>query len=132
MKRAIASSAPIAASIACTVIVAVLLCGCKPATTPLPTGAINTVDAQINAILQAAHAAEVQYSADVTGGFVPTAAYAALMGQLKTALNTADPLYIAYHQQLTTSPLTAEPAQLVTATANVQTLLGQIPGTVGK
>ena len=50
----------------------VVLTGCKPA--PLPQGAYTAPDAQINEDLQAAHAALLQYSADVkSGAHVPTA-----------------------------------------------------------
>jgi hypothetical protein len=107
------------------------LTGCKTVSAPLPTGAINTVDAQINAILQAGHAAVVQYDADVAAGFAPTAAYKAILSNLTNALNIADPMYQSYHATLMTAPSTAEPESLVTATAQVQNLLGQIPGTVG-
>jgi len=110
----------------------ILMCGCKTASAPLPAGAVNGLDAQVNAILQAGHAAVVQYDADVKAGFSPVPAYASIMSNLTTALNTADPLYQAYHAQLVSAPQTAEPAQLVTATAQVQSLLNQIPGSVGK
>lgn len=112
------------------VLLVAFLCGCKPVAAPLPAGAVNTVDAQINAILQAGHAAVVQYDADVKAGFAPTAAYQTIMTNLTNALNLADPLYQSYHGTLISAPATAEPDSLVTATAQVQNLLGQIPGTV--
>lgn len=108
-----------------------LLVGCvHNVTAPLPAGAVNGVDAQINAILQAGHAAVVQYNTDVSSGFVPSVAYKAIMTNLTTALNVADPLYQGYHVTLMTAPQTAEPQSLVMATANVQSALNQVPTAV--
>ena len=67
------------------VLLVAFLCGCKPVAAPLPAGAVKTVDAQINAILQAGHAAVVQYDADVKAGFAPTAAYQTIMTNLMEA-----------------------------------------------
>ena len=103
------------------------LAGCKPANAPLPTGAINATDAGLNANLQAAHAAVVQYEADVTAGkHTPTAQEKAIVNDLITALNTADPLYQSYHAALVANPGAGEPANLAAALAAVTANLGQL------
>ena len=124
MKRTIAL-----ASIA----LALCLSGCKPATTPLPTGAVNTLDAQINEDLQAAHAAVIQYEADVIAGkHTPTANEKVVVNQLIAALNTADPIYQNFHAQLVANPTAGEPQQLIDAlaavTANLNALVALVKG----
>lgn len=101
--------------------------GCKPANAPLPTGAVNAVDAGLNANLQAAHAAVVQYEADVTAGkHTPAAGEKAIVNNLITALNTADPLYQSFHAALVANPNSGEPADLAAALAAVTANLTQL------
>jgi hypothetical protein len=106
--------------------------GCaKPA--PLPTGAINAVDAGLNANLQAAHAAVVQYESDVTAGkHTPTPTEKTVVNNLIRALNTADPLYQSYHAALQKDPTAGEPQQLIDAvtavTANLSSIQNLIQG----
>jgi hypothetical protein len=103
------------------------LAACKSATAPLPTGAVNTLDASINADLQAAHAAVVQYEADVKAGtHTPTAQEKSVVNTLIAALNTADPLYQSYHAQLVANPAAGEPQQLIDALAAVTSNLTAI------
>jgi len=107
--------------------------GCaKHVQAPLPTNAINEVDAQLNAVLQAAHAAAVKYEADVQAGFVPSPAFKQTMKVLVDALNIADPLYQTYHSTLQTNPNAPEPAALQQAVAQVSSSLGQIATTANK
>ena len=107
-----------------------LVFGCaKPA--PLPTGAINAVDAGLNANLQAAHAAVLQYEADVNAGkHKPTVTEAAIVNKLINALNTADPLYQSYHAALVADPTVGEPQQLIDALNAVATNLSAIQALV--
>ena len=108
------------------------LAGCKVVQAPLPTNAVNQVDAGINEVLQAGHAAALKYEQDVAGGFVPSAAFKATMQGLVTALNIADPLYQQYHAVLLTDPTAAEPASLSTAVTSVSTALSNITANAGK
>ena len=107
-----------------------LALGCaKPA--PLPTGAINAVDAGLNANLQAAHTAVVQYEADVNAGkHTPTPEEKVIVNQLIAALNTADPLYQSYHAALVADPTAGEPQQLIDALTAITTNLSAIQALV--
>ena len=101
--------------------------GCKTTPAPLPTGAINAVDAVLNANLQAAHAAVVQYEADVTAGtHTPTASEKSVVNTLIVSLNTADPLYQSYHAALVADPTAGEPAQLAAAVTAVASNLSAL------
>jgi len=126
-----------------TVIMAltVTVIGCKAANTPLPTGAINATDAQLNANLQAAHAALVQYQADVVAGkFTPDPTTTIIVNKIIVALNTADALYCApvngacsptsYPAQLMANPAAGEPAQLAAAMTTIETNIGAIESLV--
>jgi hypothetical protein len=104
--------------------------GCSHKLAPLPTGAINSVDAQINADLQAAQAGLKQYEADscnpapvtpCTPTHTPTTAEKAVVNDLINAYNAAFPIYQAWHAQLVSNPTTPEPQQLAT-------LLGALAG----
>jgi hypothetical protein len=125
-------------------ILAFALSGCaKPG--PLPTGAVNAVDAGLNENLQAAHAAIVQYQADVAAGkHVPTASEKTLINATIAALNTADTLYCgapapgqpcattSFHAQLLLNPNAGESPDLAaaisTVTANINQILALIKG----
>jgi hypothetical protein len=101
--------------------------GCKPASAPLPAGAINAVDAQTNADLQAAHAYVAQWQADVKAGkYTPSAQEKSIFSSLVTGLNTADPLYQSWHTALATSPTTGEPAELSAAITAIEQNLAQL------
>ena len=101
--------------------------GCKTTPAPLPAGAVNSVDAGLNENLQAAHAAVVQYQADVTAGkHTPTAAEKTVVNALIVALNTADPLYQSYHAALVADPTAGEPQQLIDALAAVTANLSAV------
>ena len=103
----------------------VVLTGCKPA--PLPQGAYTAPDAQINEDLQAAHAALVQYAADVkSGAHAPTAQEKAIVNKLIDAVNIADPAYQQYHAALAANPTAPEPAALIAALANVASNLSAL------
>jgi hypothetical protein len=103
------------------------MAGCAPKNQPLPTGAVNAVDAQLNANLQAAHAALVQYEADVTAGkHVPSADEKALVNKFIVSLNTADVLYQSYHAALVANPASGEPQQLIDALTAVTTNLSAL------
>jgi hypothetical protein len=105
------------------------LAGCKPA--PLPTGAINGVDAALNANLQAAHAAVLQYEADVKAGLhTPTVAERTAVNNIIGSLNIADPLYQAWHAQLQKDPTTPESAQLIGLAADISSELNAIENLV--
>lgn len=107
--------------------------GCKASVAPpLPPGAANQLDAQINEVLQAGHAAAVKYESDVTAGFNPSAAFKATMTQLVNALNIADPLYQTYHATLATNPAATEPPALSAAVTSVSNSLTQITSEAGK
>lgn len=120
----------------------VVLEGCaaqKPV--PLPIGAINAVDAGINANLQAAHAAVVQYEADVTAGkHTPDATEKVIVNKLVASINVADLLYCgpvngqcapsSYHAQLVANPSVGEPQQLIDALAAVAANLTAIQSIV--
>jgi len=115
--------------IAAVVLTVVPMTGCaakNPATVVLPAGAINSTDAQINAVLQAGHAAATQYLADKKSGFTPTPALATTMTTLIHVLNIADPLYQTYHTALKTNPAAPEPANLAAAITQIQTALNNI------
>ena len=120
--------ADIAAKIGMILLVAFLLipmAGCKPA--PLPQGAYTAPDAQINEDLQAAHAALVQYAADVkSGAHVPTAQEKVVVNKLIDAVNIADPAYQSYHAALAANPTAPEPAALIAALANVASNLSAL------
>ena len=104
-----------------------LCVGCHAANVPLPTGAINATDAQINANLQAAHAAVLQYEADVTAGkHTPDATEKTVVNKLVAALNFADPLYQSYHAALVANPAAGEPQQLIDALTAVTANLSAI------
>jgi hypothetical protein len=97
-----------------------LVVGCAvKANAPLPQNAVNATDAEINAILQAAHAAVVQYDNDVAAGFVPSAALKTAVSQLTNALNIAQPLEQTFHTTLQSNPGAAEPPALSTAVSQV-------------
>jgi hypothetical protein len=101
------------------ILAAPILTGCAKAA-PLPTGAYAPLDASINESLQAAHAAIVQYSADVRNGIhTPTADERTAVNKLIGALNIADPAYQAYHAQLAANPSAPEPAALIAALSSV-------------
>jgi hypothetical protein len=118
-------------SITAVCLMAICLFGCKAANTPLPAGAINAVDAQINANLQAAHAAVVQYEADVAAGkHTPDATEKAVVNKLIASLNFADPLYQNYHAQLAANPAAGEPQQLADALTDVSQNLSAIQSLV--
>ncbi|HVW78502.1 MAG TPA: hypothetical protein VHB45_12875 [Alloacidobacterium sp.] len=93
---------------------------------PLPKGAINSIDAQTNAVLQAGHAAAAQYEADVKAGFVPSGTLKAAVAQLVNALNVADPLYQTWHSVLQSDPGAAQPAQLASSVSQVSSSLATI------
>lgn len=114
-------------------ILVVAFAGCKTAATPpLAPGAYTPLDQQINAVLQAGHAAAVKYESDVTAGFNPSAAFKVTMQQLVNGLNIADPLYQQYHAVLATNPTALEPAQLSTAVTSVSNSLTAITNQAGK
>ena len=120
-------------ALASLALVMFLFVGCKAVNTPLPTGAINAADAGLNANLQAAHAALVQYEADVASGqHVPDATEKAIVNKVILSLNTADSLYQSYHAALKLNPGAGEPAELVSAlaavTTNLQALQALIQG----
>lgn len=97
-----------------------LAIGCAvKANAPLPRNAVNATDAEINAILQAAHAAVVQYNTDVAAGFVPSATLKSAVSQLTNALDIAQPLEQTFDATLRTNPAAAEPAALSTAVSQV-------------
>lgn len=101
--------------------------GCKPASAPLPAGAINAVDAQTNADLQAAHAYVAQWEADVKAGkYTPSSQEKAIFNNLVTGLNTADPLYQSWHTALASQPNTGEPANLSAAVTAIEQNLAQL------
>ena len=101
--------------------------GCKTVTTPLPANAVNSLDAGINEVLQAGHAAAAKYQADVAAAtFTPTPAFKSRMTTLIKALNVADPAYQAYHAALVANPAAAEPAPLASAISTVSSSLSQI------
>jgi len=106
--------------------------GCRKQLAPLPTNAINSVDAQLNSILQAGHAAAVQYQGDVKAGFKPAPQFKAVMKTLIDALNIADPLYQSYHSALVANPSAPVPSDLSNAVAKVGSALGSLPSTVSK
>lgn len=105
-----------------------MLTGCihQPVSAPLPAGAINATDASLNEVLQAGHAAAVQYGTDVANGFVPSPALKTAMAALISALNIADPLYQSYHNLLQTQPGAGEPAALASAVVQVSQALATI------
>ena len=107
------------------------MAGCAPKNQPLPTGAVNAVDAQLNANLQAAHAAVLQYEADVAvGKHTPDATEKAIVNKVIVALNTADPLYQSYHAALVANPAAGEPQKLIDALAAVTTNLNALQALV--
>ena len=114
--------------------IALVLAGCKTASAPLPTGAINSVDATINESLQAAHAYVTQWQTDVAckvastacTPHTPTAAETTLMGKVATDLNIADPLYQQFHTALAANPGAGEPANLAAALAAVTSDLANL------
>ena len=112
-------------------VIACFLAGCKPATTALPAGAVNSVDATINESLQAAHAYVAQWQADVASGkHVPTAAEKTAIGQVVTDLNIADPLFQQFHAALVANPGAGEPANLAAALAAVTSDLANLVSAV--
>ena len=117
--------------IALAFLAVMLMAGCVPKNQPLPAGAINAADAQLNANLQAAHAALVQYEADVTvGKHTPSADEKSLVNKLIVSLNTAEILYEVYHEQLVVNPAAGEPQQLIDALAAVTTNLSALQALV--
>jgi hypothetical protein len=103
------------------------MAACKPVTAPLPSGAINNVDAQVNATLQAAHAAVVQYESDVTAGkHTPTAEEKSIVNKLVQALNVADPLFQQWHSALQVNPAAGQPQALADALTAVSQNLNSI------
>ena len=126
--KAATAPTPTAAKLAVALLVAFLLvpmAGCKPA--PLPQGAYTAPDAQTNEDLQAAHAALLQYSADVKNGtHVPTAEERVVVNKLIDAVNIADPAYQQYHAALAANPSAPEPAALIAALANVASNLSAL------
>jgi hypothetical protein len=109
------------------VALALSVAGCKTTPAPLPAGAINSVDAGLNENLQAAHAAVVQYEADVTAGkHTPDATEKAVVNKLIAALNVADPLYQSWHAALVADPTAGEPQQLIDALAAVTANLNAV------
>lgn len=109
----------------------IMLAGCANKTAPLPTGAINATDAGLNENLQAAHAAVIQYEADVTAGkHVPDATEKVIVNKVIAALNVADPLYQQWHTALQANPAAGEPQQLIDAVAVVTTNLSAIQALV--
>jgi hypothetical protein len=112
---------------------AVGLSGCKTAAAPpLAPGAYSQLDMQINAVLQAGHAAAIKYETDVTAGFVPSAAFKTTMQQLVNSLNIADPLYQQYHAVLATNATALEPPALSAAVTGVSNSLTAITNQAGK
>jgi hypothetical protein len=88
----------------------------------LPAGAVDKVDADVNTILQPAHA----FAADITAAVLSTdpqvhieltAAQKTVLAKLNQVLNIADPLEQAYHAL----PTAASAAQLKSAAADVST-----------
>lgn len=98
--------------------------GCRAVNAPLPTGAVDQVDASTNSILQAAHA----FASDLTQAVLSidpqvhielTTPQKQLLVNLNKALNIADSLEIAYHKNATSTTASA----LQAATAKVQMAL---------
>ena len=107
--------------------------GCKQVAAPLPTNAVNAVDAGINENLQAAHAAVVKYQADVAAGLhTPTPSEKLIVNDLINTLNVADPMYQNYHAVLKLNPAAGEPAELIAAvnavTSNLSNLIALVKG----
>ena len=95
---------------------AVGLVGCHMAQRPLPVGAVNAVDAQINSDLQTARTAILKYQADVAAGLhKATPTETMVVHNLAHAINVADPLYQSYHAALLANPGAGEPAELAAA-----------------
>ena len=106
-----------------------LLAGCPHnAAARLPANAVGPVDAGIYESLAAAHAYAAKWLTDVrSGAYKPGAAEDEAMRQLVLSLNTADPLYISYHNALVANPSAGEPAELAAAiTAVTENLSGLI------
>ena len=98
--------------------------GCKTVTAKLPVGAVDTVDATANEILQPAHAfaltiTNAVLSTDPNVHIELTAAQKAILVDLNKSINIADTLEIAYHAH----PTAANATVLQAATATVQTNL---------
>ena len=94
--------------------------GCKKQTTPLPANAVDRVDATANSILQPAHAFAARISAAVQSTdpnvhIALTPVQLQVLNDLNKALNIADPLEQAYHN----NPTSVTASQLQAATAAV-------------
>lgn len=112
MKRAILTA------VACLCLVT----GCKTVNAPLPALAVDQIDAEANTILQPAHAFAARLSAAVQSTdpqvhIELTSSQKSILVALNKALNIADPLEQAYHNQ----PTSNAASQLQAATAKVQT-----------
>jgi hypothetical protein len=98
-----------------------VMVGCaKQVNAPLPAMAVDQVDADVNSILQPAHAfaaalTKAVQSTDPQVHIELTAAQKSVLVALNKALNIADPLEQAYHAQPTSTAAT----QLQTAAAQV-------------
>jgi len=100
-----------------------LLGGCaKHVNAPLPAGAVDSIDASTNSILQAAHAfaaritAAVQ-STDPNVHIDLTASQKSVLVNLNKALNIADGLEKSYHQNATSVTANALNAAVANVTA---------------
>jgi hypothetical protein len=108
-----------------------LLAGCATQAT-LPTGAVDSVDANANEILQPAHAFAVTITAAVQSTdpnvhIELSPAQKTALIDLNKALNLADALEIAYHG----TPTAANANALKAAAANVSTAFGTVQSTLG-
>lgn len=76
-------------------------CGAVNSTTPpaaVAPGYLNQADQIMGEVLQSAHALYYRLQQDsLTGKFVPSPAEVTVLNNLQVALNSAQPIYIAYH-----------------------------------
>lgn len=108
-----------------------LIPGCKTVSAPLPTNAVNGIDAGVNETLQAAHTGAAQFAANVQSGkFTATPAEKAAYNAVANALNVADPIYQQWHAALVANPAAMEPQQLISAlaivTSNISSILNAV------